>query len=74
MGFNNRLNKNHNFSLVHRPPHKSSLILNSNKSLIKKDKKRYSITIQTIQKNIVDFSIYSILDEQMFFKQGGYFS
>jgi len=71
MELNNRLNS---FSLVWIPPKRFNLDLNEKIFSLDKEKGHHSISVERVQRNIVDFNIYSLLDGQIFFKQGGYFS
>lgn len=71
MELNSRLNS---FSLVWIPQKRFNLSLNEKIFSLKKEKSNYSISIKRIQKNIIDFNIYSLLDGRIFFKNGGYYS
>lgn len=74
MEFNSRLNSDNNFSLVSISLKKFNLNFNEKFYVLQKNENHYSITVERIQRNIIDFNIYSLLDGQIFFKQGGYFS
>lgn len=71
MEINNGLN---NCSLVLLPKLTHALVLKKQAYNLSIDKQIYTITKTMIQRNVVDFNKHSLLDGDIFFKQGGYFS